>query len=148
MKLTKNFTLKELTRSDTAQRKKIDNTPPQSVIVRLELLSINILQPLRDHFGPVVVNSGYRCPLLNETIGGATKSQHMLGQAADIEIRGYSNLEVAKWIRVNLKFDKCILEFYNPADPRSGWVHVSYRGVHNRGETYRIGKNGTQAGFE
>lgn len=127
MQLSKNFSLRELTRSQVAARRGIDNTPPQAVVERLRALAENVLQPVRDHFGaPVVVTSGYRSPELNDAIGSSDRSQHPKGEAADFEVVGRSNLEVAEWIRDNLTFDQLILEFYTPGDPRSGWVHCSY----------------------
>ena len=85
-----------------------------------------VVQPVRDHFGPTVLNSGYRGPELNEAVGGSSKSQHCKGQAADIEVPGVPNAELAEWIKENCDFDQLILEFYTPGIPDSGWVHVSY----------------------
>ena len=96
----------------------------------------------------MVVNSGYRSPELNEAIGGSEESQHCKGEAADIEIPGVSNKELAEWIRDNLSYDQLILEFYNGVDPRSGWVHVSYvDDKTNRKSTLTINKNGVFNGF-
>ena len=132
MKLTNNFSLQELLKSQTALRKGIDNKPADpSVITNLQVLCEKVLQPVRDHFGkPVVINSGYRSPKLNKAIGGSNKSQHTKGEAADIEIPGVDNLEIAKYIQDTLDFDQLILECYT-GDPSSGWVHVSYN---NNGE--------------
>jgi hypothetical protein len=128
MQLARDFTLAEMLRSQTATRRGIDNTPADMAIVEgLRAVAINVLQPVRDHFGvPVFVTSGYRCPQLNAAIGGSATSQHMRGQAADFEVTGRSNLEVAEWVRDSLDFDQLILEFYTPGDPNSGWVHCSY----------------------
>ena len=94
MKLSNNFSLNELTRSQTAERKGIDNTPSPEHQENLKLLCTHILQPIRDHFGKVVtVSSGYRSPALCEAIGSKTTSQHAKGQAADFEIFGLSNQE-------------------------------------------------------
>lgn len=80
-----NFTVDELCRSKTAQRRGINNTPTPSIRVNLEKLIANVLQPLRDKYGkPIIVDSGYRCPKLNQAVGGAKTSQHLYGQAADI----------------------------------------------------------------
>ena len=80
-----NFTVDELCRSKTAQRRGIDNTPTPSIRVNLEKLIANVLQPLRDKYGkPIIVDSGYRCPKLNQAVGGAKTSQHLYGQAVDI----------------------------------------------------------------
>ena len=146
MNLSKNFTLSELTRSDTAERLGIDNRPDQGEVENLRLLVQNILQPVRDHFGPVRVNSGFRCKTLNQAIGSKDTSQHILGQAADIECQGVSNYQLATWIQNNLEHDQVILECYKPGEPDSGWVHVSYSQLHNRnksltydGKTYQEG---------
>ena len=150
MKLTENFTLQELIKSQTALRKGINNKPASpGVVVNLQTLCEKVLQPVRDHFGkPVTVNSGYRCPKLNKAIGSSSKSQHTKGLAADIEIPGVSNKELAEYIESNLPFDQLILEFYNGVDPNSGWVHVSYvDDDKNRKQTLTINANGTFPGF-
>ena len=150
MKLSENFSLQELLKSQTALRKGIDNKPTDpSVITNLQVLCEKVLQPIRDHFArPVVINSGYRCPKLNKAIGSSSKSQHTKGEAADIEIPGLSNKELAEYIEDNLPFDQLILEFYNGVDPNSGWVHVSYVGdSDNRKQTLTINENGTFPGF-
>jgi len=132
MKLSKNFTLKEFTKSQTAERRDIDNTPNDEHLENAEFLFGNVVQKVRDNFGPTTINSGYRGPELNEAVGGSSKSQHCHGQAADIEVPGVSNYEVAKWITENCDFDQVILEFYTPGVPDSGWVHVSYKKEGNR----------------
>lgn len=127
MNLSENFTLKELTRSDTADRLDIDNTPNDEQIESLRLLCENILQPVRDHFGkPVKINSGFRCPALNQATGGSATSDHCKGQACDFEIDGVPNPELAQWIADNLKYTQLILEFYTQGQPNSGWVHASF----------------------
>jgi hypothetical protein len=129
MKITRNFSLQELTKSTTAIRKGIDNSPSTEHLVNLTNLCCHILQPVREHFGRVVtINSGYRSPNLNKAVGGSSKSQHCNGEAADFEIIGLPNLELATWVRDHLQFDQLILEFFNPAEgPNSGWVHCSYK---------------------
>ena len=127
MKLSKNFVLSEFTKSQAAERLGIDNTPSQVVVNNLKLLVSNVLQPVRDHYGrTMVVSSGYRSPALNKAVGGAKTSDHMTGCAADIEIPGIANYDLAVYIRDNLPFTQVILEFYTPGIPDSGWVHVSY----------------------
>lgn len=126
MKLSKNFSLAEFTKSQTAERKGIDNTPNTDHMEAAINLFDNVVQKVRDHFGPTVINSGYRGPELNEAVGGSAKSQHCKGQAADIEVPGVPNGELAQWIVDNCDFDQVILEFYKPGIPDSGWVHVSY----------------------
>jgi hypothetical protein len=127
MNLSANFTLKELTKSDTATRLGIDNTPDEAVIESLKLLCENVLQPVRDHFGKsVTVNSGFRSPETNQATGGSKTSDHCKGQAADIEIEGISNPDLAHWIMDNCDYTQLILEFYTQGQPNSGWVHVSF----------------------
>ena len=111
MRLSTNFTLEEFTRSQTAIRQNIDNTPTEEHSENLKLLCEMVLQPVRDHFGPIAINSGYRGVVLNKTIGGSFKSQHCQGQAADIECPGTGNRHVADWISDNCTFDLLILEF-------------------------------------
>ena len=127
MNLTKNFTLNELTQSETALRKGINNVPTQDVISALQTLAVNVLQPVREHYGKgVKVTSGYRSPEVNASVGGSKTSDHCKGQAADIEIPGLPNLELAQYIKDTLQFTQLILEFYTPGVTDSGWVHVSY----------------------
>ncbi len=130
MKLTNNFTLEELTKSETALRQGIDNTPTVEVVENLKVLAEKVLQPVRDHFGRgVKVTSGFRCLAVNAAVGGvqgAKPSDHTRGMAADIEIPGLPNAELAEWIEANLEFTQVILEFYTPGILDSGWVHVSY----------------------
>ena len=129
MQLTKNFSFKEMTFSDTAIRKNINNEPSIEHIINLTNLCCHILQPVRDHFGKVVrINSGYRSVKVCEAIGSSSRSQHAKGEAADFEINGISNKELATWCFQNLDFDQIILEFHDPkGDPNSGWIHCSYK---------------------
>lgn len=120
MQLTKHFALDEFTRSQTAARKGIDNTPPPEVVERLTALCTHVLEPIREHFQrPVRVSSGYRSSKLNKAIGGSTTSQHCKGEAADFTVPGVANLELANWIHRNLDYDQLIYEF-------GEWVHVSW----------------------
>ena len=132
VKLRQNFTLQEFTKSQTALRQGIDNTPDQEHLTNAVNLFANVVQQVRNNFGVTVINSGYRGPALNEAVGGSSKSQHCKGEAVDIECPGTPNYEVASWIAENLDFDQLILEFYTPGIPDSGWVHVSYKSVGNR----------------
>ena len=127
MQLSKNFTMAEFVKSDTANRLNIDNTPEGEHLEAAKELFENVVQKVRDHFGPTVLNSGYRSPDLNEAVRGSKTSQHCKGEAADIEVPGVANADVANWIVDNLDFDQVILEFYTPGQPSSGWVHVSYK---------------------
>jgi hypothetical protein len=125
--LTKNFSLAELTKSETALRHDMDNIPGAAEIANLTELAGKVLQPVRDHYAKgVKVNSGFRHPEVNAKVGGSKTSDHCKGQAADIEIPGVANAELAEWIKDNLEFTQLILEFYTPGVPDSGWVHVSY----------------------
>lgn len=142
IRLSKHFLLSDFTKSSTAVRLGIDNTAPQDVLHNLEDLVALILQPLANEFGQVTINSGYRSPALNKAVGGAGSSQHLKGLAADIEVPGMSNYDLACHIQDNYKFDQLILEFYTPGDETSGWVHVSIAGSggKNRNEALTIGK--------
>ena len=124
MHLSKNFTLAELTKSQTAERKGINNTPNSEAIENLKMLADNILQPVRDEFGSFIVSSGYRCPELSIAIGSSKNSQHCKGQAADFEVANVDNYLLAQWIRDNLVFDQLILECYTGGN--TGWIHCSY----------------------
>ena len=133
MELTKNFNLVELTKSQTAERKGIDNTPSPEHQENLKSLCTHVLQPIRDHFSKVVtVSSGYRSPELCAAIGSKSTSQHARGEAADFEIFGVSNKELADWIHFNLNYDQLILEYWKESDPNSGWVQCSYTEGNNR----------------
>ena len=126
MNLTRNFSLLELTKSDTAIRKGIDNNPNADQVEKLKALCENILQPVRDHFGRVKVTSGFRSVELCIAIGSSQNSQHAKAEAADFECPGVDNAELADWIHKNLSYDQLILEFYTPSEPNSGWIHCSW----------------------
>ena len=137
MKLTNNFSLSEMIKSQTAERKGINNNPNEDNIENLQRLCEHILQPVRDHYGKVVsVSSGFRSPELCVAIGSSINSQHASGQAADFEIYGVSNKELADYIADNLDFDQLILEFWKPEEPNSGWVHCSYKGADSNRKEY------------
>lgn len=125
--LSKNFSVKELTKSSTATRLGIDNTPNIEQTINLTHLAINVLQPVRDHHGSTTVSSGLRVLELNRAVGSSDTSQHMKGEAADMECPGVDNLELAKWMAENLEFDQIILEGYEEGDTNSGWIHVSFK---------------------
>jgi len=127
MKLSENFSLAEMVKSETALRQGLDNTPGDAEIANLKRLAENVLQPVREAYGKgVKVNSGFRHPDVNAAVGGSRTSDHCKGMAADIEIPGVANADLAEWIKDNLEFTQLILEFYTPGIPDSGWVHVSY----------------------
>tara|TARA_R100000458_G_scaffold57116_1_gene62811 strand:+ start:270 stop:749 length:480 start_codon:yes stop_codon:yes gene_type:complete len=129
MKLSKNLTLAECTKSTTASRLGINNTPDDEwVIENLKAIAEHVFQPLRDAFGcPIYVSSGYRGPELNRAIGGAKRSQHMEGRALDLDADVFgrcTNAEIFEWIRENVTFDQLVWEFGDDDNPN--WVHVSY----------------------
>ena len=126
MELTRNFSLSELTKSDTAIRKGINNNPNAEQVEKSKALCENILQPIRDHFGRVKVTSGFRSEDLCLAIGSSRNSQHAKAEAADFECIGVDNAELADWIHKNLPYDQLILEYYTPGEPNSGWIHCSY----------------------
>ena len=141
MKLSENFSLAEMTKSQTATRRGIRNEPSTEHVEHLIHLAETVLQPIRDHFGkPVVISSGYRSPELCEAIGSSSKSQHARGEAADFEIMGVDNMQLAMWINKNTDFDQLILEFYEPGDPNSGWVHCSAVREGSRGQVLKASK--------
>ena len=152
VKLSKNFWLKELTKSPTAERFGISNDPSSEHLVNLTVVTHKILQPVREQFGVITVNSGYRSPALNTKVGGSKTSQHCNGEAVDFEQLGTSNPDVAKWITKNLDWDQIILEFYIKGQPNSGWIHCSYKkdGTNRRKITTALrtgGKTVYKSGF-
>ena len=134
MKLTTNFSLAEMTASQTAARKGIPNNPTPGQVENLKKLCESVLQPIRNHYdAPVIISSGFRSPELCVLIGSSIDSQHAKGQAADLQVSGIDNEALATWIKNNLDFDQLILEFYKKEEgPHSGWIHVSYVGKENR----------------
>ncbi len=125
IKLSEHFQLYEFTASQVATRHNIDNTPSDEVIDNLILLCTNVLERIREEFGPVRITSGYRCPKLNKKVGGSLNSQHMKGEAADIIVPNVKPYDVSKWISIHPPYDQVILEF-------NRWTHVSYMKKHNR----------------
>ena len=124
MMLSNNFSIKELIKSQTAERRDINNNPGADEIYYLKILSEKILQPIRDHYRiPFTVSSGYRCPELSIAIGSSKKSQHCKGQAADFEVPGIPNWDLCHYIKDSLEYDQLILECYTGGN--SGWVHCS-----------------------
>jgi zinc D-Ala-D-Ala carboxypeptidase len=134
-RLSTNFTLKEMTASATARKIGDPNQPPAATVAALRDLCVHVLEPVRAHFGrPVRINSAYRSARVNAAVGSKPGSQHRIGQAADIEVEGVSNADVARWIRDTIDFDQLILEAHRPGKPDSGWVHVSWRPERRRGK--------------
>jgi zinc D-Ala-D-Ala carboxypeptidase len=149
MQLSTNFSLPELTKSQTAERKGIDNTPSPTHQDNLKLLCMHVLQPVRSHFNRVVsVSSGYRSEELCFAIGSKITSQHAKGQAADFEIYGLPNKELADWINETLNYDQLILEYWKEEDPNSGWVHCSYKSEGNRKQYLKAYKENGKTKYE
>ena len=130
MRLSKNFTLSEITRSNTALRKGIPNEPSKEHLQNLQLLVRDVLQPMRDELGPIRVSSGYRSPELNRAISGSNKSQHCKGQALDLQFwenGAMNNKKIYDWILENkIEFDQMINEF------DFSWIHISLKENKNR----------------
>lgn len=129
MQISKHLSLAEVSRSETAKRKGINNTPSGEHLENFKKLAENIFEPIREHFGvPIHISSGYRSKELNAAIGGSTTSQHCSGEAIDIDMdgsaSGVTNAQVFNFIKDNLNFDQLIWEFGSSANP--DWVHVSY----------------------
>ena len=134
MKLSENFTLAELTHTDTG----IANNPSQGEINNLKLLVQKVLQPVRDKFGVVNVTSGFRSPLVNSAVGGSATSDHVHGRAADIQCEDMA--AVFNYIRKKLPFKQLIWEFGTDAQPK--WIHVAYDVNNNKGEVLKAIKKG------
>ena len=137
MQLSEHLTLAEATKSQTATRLGIDNSPTIAHLEALRAVAKNVFEPIRNHFGvPIAVTSGYRSKALNEAIRGSRRSQHCQGQALDIDADVYgriTNAEVFHYIKDHLDFDQLIWEFGDDTTP--DWVHVSYvADGSNRGE--------------
>jgi zinc D-Ala-D-Ala carboxypeptidase len=139
MRLSKNFVLSEITRSNTSKRLGIDNEPTKQHLENLQRIVTNLLQPLRDHLGPIRVSSGYRSKELNRVIGGSNKSQHCKGEALDIQFwkdGQMCNKEVYNWIIDNaIEFDQMINEF------DFAWIHISLKKSKNRREVLEAYKD-------
>ena len=154
MKISNHLSLLEVSKSNTASRKGIDNTPHGEHLNNLISTAQNIFERIREHFGaPIFVSSGYRSEELNKAIGGAHKiikgeyvatSQHCKGQALDLDndaVEYPTNKQIFDYIKDNLKFDQLIWEFGTEENP--SWVHVSYKDeVNNRGQVLKAVKQG------
>ena len=138
MKLSPHFTLAEFTRSQTAARRGLSNQPTHTEIERMRTLCLNVLEPLRTHFGaPITVTSGFRSDRVNRAVGGSSGSQHRLGEAVDFNVWGVELVDVYNWLTFysGLDFDQIIHEF-------GSWIHVSYTQRRaNRGMALRAYKH-------
>ena len=130
--MDRQVSLKELLFSETAIRLAIPNEPTNEILINLQTLIYEVITPIVNQFGDIKITSGYRSPELCKAIGSSPNSQHCLGMAVDFEILGVSNQEVSLWIVKNLEFDQCILEYWSPENPNSGWIHCSYNKSNNR----------------
>ena len=130
MRLSKNFVLSEITRSNTARRLNINNAPDKEHLRNMQILITNLIQPMRNALGPIRISSGYRSPALNRAIGGSSKSQHCKGQALDLQFWKNSemcNKEVYdRVIKEGLEFDQMIKQF------DFAWIHISLKDKNNR----------------
>lgn len=142
MKLSENLDLSEVTRSESAKRNNISNTPTPEHIENLKALAEKIFQPIRDHFKkPIRISSGYRSKELNAKVGGSATSQHSKGQAIDLDNDGtdITNRQIFDFVKDNLPFDQLIYEFGNNDNPN--WVHISYnRNGQQRGQVLKAYK--------
>jgi zinc D-Ala-D-Ala carboxypeptidase len=146
MMLSENLSIAEFSKSNTAKRKGINNTPKAIHLEAAKELAKNIFQPIREHFNtPIFISSGYRSEALNKAIKGSATSQHSKGEAIDIDMDGHkgpTNAEVFNYIKENLNFDQLIWEFGSKISP--DWVHVSYKkGGPQRKQILRAVRNST-----
>lgn len=143
IKLSEHISYKEATRSETAIRYGLDNTPDEETLSNMMLLAEKVFEPARKHFEvPLYISSFYRSLEVNAKIGGSPTSQHCFGKAIDIDCDVFgeiTNLQLLYWIKDNLEFDQLIWEFDNP-DGSPAWVHVSYNKDNNRNECLRAYK--------
>ena len=145
MKLSKYVSLAEVTRSDTAKRKGIDNSPTAEHLENLKVISEEVFDKIREYFGvPIFISSGYRSAALNKAIGGSSTSDHNLGKALDLDQDGHgngvTNADVFNYIKSNLDFDQLIWEFGTDKNP--DWVHVGYRKGANRKQILKAVREG------
>lgn len=138
MKLTAHFDLSEFTRSESAKREGLDNTPTSEHLENIKILCEKVLEPIRLRYGSINISSGYRGKMLNHFIGGSVNSDHCVGRAADIDMddvgTGVTNTEIFDYIKDNLEFDQLINEF------NYAWVHVGYRQGANRKQVLKAVK--------
>ena len=139
MRLSKNFTLSEVTRSNTARRLGIDNTPKNHHLKSMQRLITNLIQPMRDALGPIRITSGYRSPELNRAIGGSKKSQHSKAEAVDIQFWSEGQMKnriIYDWVlKSGIEFDQMINEF------DFAWIHISLKEKDNRKEVLEAYKD-------
>jgi hypothetical protein len=130
--MDRQVSLKELLFSETATRLNIPNEPTDQILINLQTLIYEVIEPIINKFGDIKITSGFRSKELCKAIGSSPTSQHTLGQAVDCEVIGVPNKDLADWVVNHLEFDQCILEFWKPEEANSGWVHISYNKSGNR----------------
>ena len=139
MRLSKNFVLSEITRSNTATRLGINNEPSKKHLENMQVLITELIQPMRDALGPIRISSGYRSPQLNRAIGGSSKSQHCKGEALDLQFwkdGSMCNQEIYHWVlKSGLQFDQMINEF------DFAWIHISFKEKNNRNQVLEAYKD-------
>jgi hypothetical protein len=150
MKISQHLSLSEVTRSETAKRKGISNTPTAEHLDNFKLLAEKVFEPIRLHFGvPIHISSGYRSKELNDAIGGSQTSQHSKGQAIDIDMdgstNGVTNKMIFDFIKEKLDFDQLIWEFGTDSNP--DWVHVSYSKTGNRKQKLKAVRSGAKTSY-
>jgi hypothetical protein len=150
MKISQHLSLSEVTRSETAKRKGISNTPTAEHLDNFKLLAEKVFEPIRLHFGvPIHISSGYRSKELNDAIGGSQTSQHSKGQAIDIDMdgstNGVTNKMIFDFIKEKLDFDQLIWEFGTDSNP--DWVHVSYSKTGNRKQKLKAVRSGSKTSY-
>lgn len=150
MKLSMYVSLAEVTRSDTAKRKGIDNNPTPEHLENLKVICEEVFDKVREHFGvPIFISSGYRSASLNKAIGGSATSDHNNGRALDLDQDGHgngvTNADVFNFIKNNLEFDQLIWEFGSSQNP--DWVHVGYRKGANRKQILKAIKDGSKTKY-
>lgn len=137
MNLSPHVTVKEFTESPTATNRGINQTMDNTTYQKAVDLCVNVFEPIRAHLGrPIKINSGYRSPALNRAVGGAKTSQHVKGEAMDLNIK---DKETFYWIVDNIDFDQCILE-HPDANGNPSWIHISYRKGANRKQVLKCEK--------
>ena len=151
MKISQHLSLSEVTRSETAKRKGISNTPTAEHLDNFKLLAEKVFEPIRLHFGvPIHISSGYRSKELNDAIGGSQTSQHSKGQAIDIDMdgstNGVTNKMIFDFIKEKLDFDQLIWEFGTDSNP--DWVHVSYSKTGNRKQKLKAVRSGGKTTYQ
>ncbi len=138
--ISKHITLAEAIKSQIAERYGISNIPTAETIKAMQLVANKCFEPIRDHFGvPISVSSFFRCAELNKKVKGSKTSQHVTGEAIDIDadiFGGVTNREIFEFAKNNLNFDQLIWEYGTDLEP--SWVHISYKNTGNRNQILRI----------